>query len=667
MSGTDPDFRPRGVGVDMYLRSLMHCPTCNFTAQPGDFDKTVGLDKTSMAKALNAMKSSNLFRKHDAALTVQRHWKKNLHAIARLTLGANWLADDTGEPKVINDRLDRAIKAHNAALAALDKKHKNRAPVTYLIGELLRQRGKTKEAIAHFDLALPLASQRLRQLIQQQRERAKNPIQGIATNSTIKPAVKPNSNDKPADLIAAFNQATPAQKIVLIESLREHDDVGVNAALNEFCLTGPDDTREQAMEALVGEQPKRYHLPIFLDAIGNEHFRTVQGGAHAAQLLRAKAAGTRILKALKKPVENTMFVLYRSLAGTTNKHDIPELEKLAENDRFRSEILRALLMTESSEAIDAILKVIDKTDIAYTLHYHGSVGREALQSAVKIKGLIDRLPKLAAASPDSSRASFKIFLLETMQTQKANDEIATALDAGNSLSIHAARALIRRGDKRGKRVFLTNLLEIMWEDYDSYRPILPLLEPNDYDAVHQAWTKEHKSHEESATFMREQLAETKDEGRKTRIQEQLDSLVGPDSAWRQENWLRLFGATGNLKAKPMLLKYLDDANHQARSGAIDGLTHVYDKEIGDRLVKRLQIEKGTPRADIIRVLGNSGDARQLETLLTVANEPTRVDTKLVWIEAVGSLDGLTKAHVTLAYWATSSNTELAKAATQALK
>ncbi|MCK4375473.1 MAG: DUF2225 domain-containing protein, partial [Candidatus Brocadiae bacterium] len=198
ISDLTPDFRPLGVGVDWFLSAYIMCPTCGFTARYEAFDDTEGLDRTRVLEALRRLEASSLFRERDSAIAVEMNWHNDPHVLAHLALGAKWLADDTGDPAIIQDRLGRAIEAHKTALAHEGFAAEQKPHYLYLIGELLRQKGEREEAIKWFDRAREAGDERIRGLAEQQR---------LLAVYQDKPVEQP---------LAAVAQGTPDEKVKAI-------------------------------------------------------------------------------------------------------------------------------------------------------------------------------------------------------------------------------------------------------------------------------------------------------------------------------------------------------------------------------------------------------------------------------------------------------------------
>jgi hypothetical protein len=301
-----PDFRPGWVGVDMAVSSLIMCPNCGFTTSFDKFNHPEGLDKAKVKAALSALKSPLLFQKLDRAVMVERNWSNDPLVIAHLTLAAKWFADDTGEPAVIKKRLEDAIGAHKAALeSGKFEGPQEKGMITYLIGELYRQAGDQKQAVDWFKKAEKLVDPNAAYLVQQQMFLAQY------------------GDKQPKDMLATAVSGTDGQKLAAIRFLRESQDPAVLTFLKEFCLNGPEALREPAIYELLGQEPKPYHLPIFLEGLRSTHFRTVQGCALGVENLKAVEAAPVIVDVLKNSVK---------YSGSHPKELVVEYMVLALND-----------------------------------------------------------------------------------------------------------------------------------------------------------------------------------------------------------------------------------------------------------------------------------------------------------------------------------------------
>jgi HEAT repeat protein len=642
--GTTPDFRPKGVGVDFFLVSMLKCPTCGFTTSAHRYDKTGGMDKQKVQQALEALETTPLFAQYDAAIAVEENWTAQPSALARLSLGAKWRADDTGEQDLIHARLDQAIARHQALLQDPELPEVETATITYLVGELLRQRGKIEQAVQWFDKARASAEEGLVTMIDRQA--------GLADKTTP---------IDPADL----KDAAARQQIAAIRWLRERDDAEAIAVLKDLCLTCPHEMRESAIYDLIGDKPRAIHLPIFLEAIGNDHYRTVQGGARAVQQLRAKEAAPLIVKALQDPVDATEYRLMEALAATATENELPFLKAQVEQGNGSDRILLSLINTRSKQAIPLIKRCADAS--GYRISYLDN--NPADLEAIKAFGpaLRDVLPDLREADDDSGQSYLKVLVLSVAEDEASTDELAAAVERGNDLSEDAALALSRRLDPRGKDYLVKHINHLQSRDSRSIKVLYPLLEEDDFTAIQASLKGEYDQRERRIENLKELMALVQDEESKAMYQRQIDQVLENTSEWFVEPWLPLLGATNNHEAIPILIHYLDNENHQARAGAVRGLAFFDDDAVAEVLAKRLPKEDGGyVSAEIVKALGQSKSPLARQTLFEVIKQPTLVDTKLVWIEATGNLPAQQTKSV-LQRWTESPDQRLAKAAHEALQ
>jgi HEAT repeat protein len=647
--GVTADFKPLGVGVDTFVSSYVVCPKCSFAAHPEDFEKPEGLNKAKVRRALAGLRTSPMFRLYDAATLVERNWRNRPQVLAHLALAAKWRADYTGEPEAIGDRLTRAIAAHEGALKSPGVDAEQKAMCTYLIGELCRQMGRREDALAWFDKAAKARPQKPWPLLEQQR---------FLTRYADSP---------PAEVLAAAHKGTDWEKVAAIGLLRDSREPAVLAFVRESILNPPDsvELHEEAMDAIGGgwrNEPLKHHLPTYLAALRSKHRRIVQGAAIAVERLRAPEAAPIILEVLEKPVPATGFRLAAALAETATERDLPGLTRLAglPDRRVRgvsieSEILGALLNTGSKKAVPLILELLKDTYVPAS--YEGRY-RRPFEKAARFPALLEALPDLSGAAPDSKPAVFKVHVLGLMDSPEASRELGKALSRGGDVAMAAATALARRGDGRGKDILVRRIRSI-----PDANLLAAFLVPADFDAIHARMEKRKAEREQRIRDLRAQAAE---EGPplKSIVERELKQLLrNPD--WYATLWLPALGATRNPKARPLGLKFLRSEDVCVRESAVRCLSYLVDHEVGEALARRLPTEEPQVQNEIIRALGRSKDARHVDALLAVAAEPSFVDTKLVWIEAMLSLAPGRMEEV-LRRWAKSPDAELAAAAREAL-
>lgn len=641
--GRMPDGRSHGG--DPFLSGMIQCPHCGFIAHAPRYDAPQGIDKEKVVAELQKLDKSSLFYRIDAASAVERSWKADPHRLAQLALTAKWLADDTGEPHLIHERLQAAIDAQTALVSHLKPDDEDYAAALYLVGELYRQQGNTAEALRWFEKALPEADEFLRPAIEQQR---------IATTY---------AGELPAKIIEKLKQASPGEKVAAIQFLRSADDAATLQFLHDVVLKSPHRFREQAIDALLGDAPRKIHLPIYLKAIGDRHYRTVQGGAQAVEILGAKEAAPLLVKALENPVEAADHRLAEALAAVATPAEIPALRRLFRDNGQRHVLLRALINTGSPEIVDDVLNLLDGDAWYLSLADRPEVLR-IMKAAAGNAVLMKRLPDLRTAAVDSPAALFKTHVLTIDDKPETADELAAALSRGGPLAAEAAIALARRRDPRSRQVLVDQVDGVVQDSHDGYLVLLPLLQPEDFSTIRHALERAVARRQEAMAELKRRVATETDAEEKARTLERIATAENQGNWW-MEPWLRLFGATRHPEAKPLLLKYLDDPNHQARAAAVDGLSYVYDAEIGARLTARLAVEREIPEL-IVRTLGKSGDPTRLPALLALADKPTLIATKLALIEALRELQAVDRLQPKLESWSRSPDPTLTEAAQRAL-
>ncbi|MBM4033611.1 MAG: DUF2225 domain-containing protein [Planctomycetes bacterium] len=637
--GVSPDFRPLGVGVDIATESILLCRKCGFAAAPEDFEKPDGLEIEKVRNALAGAKPPTLFRKLDGAATVVRSWTNNPQVLARLALAAKWLADDTGETALIRQRITDAIDAHKAVLGAGDLKPRVKAAISYLIGELYGQAGSRQQALEWFAQAERGADGQLAWMVQRQAFLARH--EGSPHQAVLEAAMK----------------APDGAKLAAVKLLREANEPEAIAFLKDFCLSCRENLREDAIRDLVGKAPKAYHLPIFLDGLRSAHFRTVQGSARAVEVLRAPEAAPLIVEALENPPEFTEFCLREALGAVATDKELDYLVGQLGRERGRCDVLNGLLNTRSPKAVPHILRLLkEERGLAESCEH------DALALAAAFgPSLLDRLPDLKAAPQNDDLALFKARVLGVSKSPEAEKELAGALTRWDTIGVEAASALALRGNDAGREILLWRL--------DRVR-IHTILRPGDFDRVNEHLQKEKARDkaldEQLAADSRKILDDPKaDEGLKQMARRDLErSKWDEDKFMRQ--WVIMLGATRNPKARPICLKYLESPNRGLRAEAARALTYVYDDAVGEALVKRLSDDVLFVRDEVIRALGRAGDKRHAGAIAKLVEEPTLVQTKLAWMEAMAAL-APDKALPVLKLWCESPNDDLAAAAKSAVR
>ncbi|MEM9346696.1 MAG: DUF2225 domain-containing protein [Planctomycetota bacterium] len=644
--GTTPDFRPQGVGVDLFLASMLTCPTCGFTTSADRFEDAEGLDKAKIKQALEALDAPALFAEIDAAIVVEANWTARPKTLARLHLGAKWLADDTGEPAVIAERLEQAVASHLRVLDDPELTDDERPAVTYLVGELLRQQGKNEQALQWFEKARTSAEEDLITLIAQQA--------ALAEQGDDPPAIEPTE----------LKDAPAAKQLASIRLLRERDDGEAIKALKDICLTCPPELREAAIDALIGEAPRAIHLPIYLEAIGNDHFRTVQSAARAVQHLRASEAAPLIVEALKNPVDSTEYRLWSALAATATENELPFLKQQLDAGEDSDRILMALVNTRSEKAIPLIRRAADAT--GYSLIYIDDDPADLETLRAFAPELRNVLPDLREFEDDTGQANLKIMVLSVLDDATSAEELAAAVSLDNELSFEAALALARRADPSGKDYLVKEIDHLQSRDSYSIEYLCLLLEKDDFMAIKAGLEREIDERKAAVRYLEELVKELETEEEREHFKRRLAKASEP-SDWIVERWLPLLGATLNREALPILLKYLDNDNHQARAGAARGLSYFDDDAVVEALVKRAPKEaSGYVSTEIIKALGQTKNPTATQALIGLVEQPTLIDTKLAWIGASANLPAEQTKPI-LESWADTPDPRLANAVREALQ
>ena len=131
-----------------------------------------------------------------------------------------------------------------------------------------------------------------------------------------------HEGEAPQTVLAAAANAKGGAKVAAALLLREAEDGEVLSFLKDICLKGPQELREPATDALLVDGPKKHHLPIFVEGLLNEHYRTVQGSAWAVQSLGATEAASNVVDALRRGVEHTESRLLEALEHVATEREL---------------------------------------------------------------------------------------------------------------------------------------------------------------------------------------------------------------------------------------------------------------------------------------------------------------------------------------------------------
>jgi HEAT repeat protein len=646
--GSDPDYRPHGVSI---VNSLLMCDRCGFTTYPDRFDNTEGLDKEKLKKALAQLETTPYFRKIDSAIVVEKNWKNDPQLIANLSLAAKWAADDFGSSEIITTRINQAIETAKISLEESRADSELQLRNTYLIGELNRQAGNRKEAIKWFEKAGKIADK-----LGVRKEFVLNDMQLFLTRYGEK---------SPEELFPIVKNASFADKIMSIKKLREIDNSSVITFLKQVCLHCPEDYREMAIRALVGDEPKKYHLPIFREGLLNDHYRTVQGSARAVEKLGDTNSAQIIVKALKNPVAFTDSGLFTALAYVATENEIDFLATQIDRGTEYNYVFQAFINTRSSKAIPFIKKMLKK-DLLMGDFHEPIVYQRAAEFGPKLLG---ELPDLMTASDEDSAARFKIFVLGAMNTKEAEHELEKAVKRGDDLGILAALELARKGNTTGKELLVNRVERFRDRDSKSITYLYLILEPNDFEILYQKMENDKNKRKNSAIQSRKMLEEefqSPDESMREYARQELDRLDRFE--WNEDSfmtgWLLLLGATGNPKSRPILMKYLDSSKISTKILAIQGLSYVYSKSVGIEMARRIKNEDSSVKCEIIKMMGQVEDQQNVDVLMELLNYEMHIDSKIAWIKTMMKIAPI-KAVPILERWSRSPNQELSITAQKA--
>lgn len=643
-----PDLRPLGVGVDSFVAGIAMCPTCGFATHVNRFERPEGLDQGKVKAALKDVKSPRLFQTLDRAIAVEKQWTNNLPAIAHLELGAKWLADDTGEVAVIQERLRRTIDAQVLVLDQDTLPDDQRQLITYLVGELHRQAGHRDQAVEWLTRAAQVPAERPRVMAEQRLFLARH------------------AGASPKAILEAGRSAGDGGRLAAVSLLREADSPEAVAFVKEVLLNCPEPLREDAMHALIGDtEPRRHHLPIFLEGLRSTHYRTVQGSAVGVEILRAVEAAPILAEALLNPVQATEYRLLAALGAVATESQLDFLKTQIERRTHADEVLKGLLNTRSSKAVPYILQMARKGPGRVTY-----ADQDLLTSAEAFgPALMRALPNLKSAPKDDALAIFKARVLAVCQAEGGEDELTAALSRDDRVALEAALALARRGSAAGKPLLLKHLDRVRTRDRRSIALVYPLLDEADYAPLLEMMQSSKAEEKETLERLRSDAEQSLKD---PELSQDLRGLYRRNLEryeWNEDRfmagWLVILAATGNIDARPLCLKYIESADPMVRCAAAQALGQVFDRSVGDALVQQLGDEHPGVQAESIRSLGRGGHRRYVADLLNVIREPTLVHTKLAWIEAMVSL-APDKAQGILTEWARSPSRMLSEAAQKAL-
>ena len=644
--GISPDFRPLG-GIDWTVSSLLECKQCGFVSLGSRFDDSSGLNTNMVKRVLAELETTPLFAHLDRAMIIEQNWKKDTYLLAWLALAAKWIADDTGEQDLVNKRLEEAIRAHEHILAVEKLEKSEEAKFLYLIGELNRQAGQKSKALEFFAKAEKYENQELLSLIKQQR------------------AVVEGQGKLPD--LTDLQKATDNEKLAAISYLRERKDPETLTFLRQFCLNCPHDYRERSIDALYGDAPLKQHIPLYLEGLRNEHYRTVQGSARALEELQVSEAAPIIADVLLDPVKYTDYLLSYALVATATSNEVEFLVTTSEMETHL--IFNALINTRSTNAVPHILDLFGKLKRVHG--FYDAYGEEQFKKAAEFPALQNALPDLSKASPTNAAAIFKAESLRFASDSGVDQQLLAGMKRGGELGNTCALVLAARGNPASKKILLNGLPK----NLESAEYIYPILEPADYDLLLQKMKSARIEKEKEIANIRalqkksladpnldDQLKKYFDED----MQQEIESLE-----WglrRLPNkWVGLLATTGNSEAKPLCLELLSASYPDTSLLAIPAFSHIYDDEVEQALLDACTKEDVTWVAEeVFKALGENGSEKTADKMLKLVEQPTLVSFKLHWLDAMKKLAPV-KARPCAELWASSPSLTLSKAAKEFLE
>ena len=160
VAGRGSDLCPQPVGVNPLPLLLHTCPTCGLTADGRGFDPSQmdeGVREWVLAGGLSRTASqlpeTDYARYEIAAICHGRRRDPSLLQLAEYYLAASWLAQIENALDVVPDYQAEAAHHLERALLIGELEDKERAVMTYLVGELRRRLGEFDVALQLFDEA----------------------------------------------------------------------------------------------------------------------------------------------------------------------------------------------------------------------------------------------------------------------------------------------------------------------------------------------------------------------------------------------------------------------------------------------------------------------------------------------------------------------------------
>lgn len=160
VAGRGSDLCPQPAGVNPLPLLLHTCPTCGFTADGRGFDPSQ-LDEqvrewvlaAGLSRTAAQLPEADYARYEIAAICHGRRRDPNPLQLAEYYLAASWSAQLDDAPDVVPDYQAEAARQLERALLMGELEEKERAVMTYLVGELRRRLGEFDAALRLFDEA----------------------------------------------------------------------------------------------------------------------------------------------------------------------------------------------------------------------------------------------------------------------------------------------------------------------------------------------------------------------------------------------------------------------------------------------------------------------------------------------------------------------------------
>jgi len=160
VTGRGSDLCPQPVGFNPLPLLLHTCPTCGFTADGRGFHPSQADDEVTrwvlsggLARATEHMPDTDYARYEVAALCHARRREQSALQLAEYYLAASWVAQIESADDVVEDYQFEAARYLEQAILGGELEEKERAVMTYLVGELRRRLGEFEAALKLFDEA----------------------------------------------------------------------------------------------------------------------------------------------------------------------------------------------------------------------------------------------------------------------------------------------------------------------------------------------------------------------------------------------------------------------------------------------------------------------------------------------------------------------------------